>query len=154
MKRLLTVLLAVLLVLGLTACGGPAEVTPDMQQVYQTMKDKLPEMVLYTEDVVLDAYGIEAESCKQMVVSSYYDGVQAAELWLIEAADAEAAKEIAELVRMRLTSLQNQFSSYDAAAYQLVKDAEPIIHGNCIALIVAEDAEDLIQIYKDAAQLK
>ena len=154
MKKGICLILTALCLLGLTACGETVQVTPDMQQVYDAMKDQLPAMEIFPAEVVLDAYGIESADCKQMVVSSYYDGADTAEIWLIEATDAAAAEEILELVQMRLTSLTDQFRNYDAAAYQLVKDAEPIIHGNCIALIVAEEAEDLIRIYKDAAQLK
>ena len=154
MKKLLCILLIVTCFLGLTACGGAAEVIPDMQQVYDSMKDKLPEMEPFSADYVLNSYGIDSASCKQMVVSSYYDGADTAEIWLIEAADEAAAQELKSLVKTRLDSMEAQFASYDQAAYQVVKDAQLITHGNCIALIVAEDVDALTQIYKDAAQLK
>lgn len=153
MKKLICLILTVTCLLGLAACGGNAGVTPDMQKVYSDMAGKLPAMEPFTAEAVLNAYGIKAEDCKQMVVSSYYDGAATAEIWLIEASDETAAEQIKTLAQNRLNSMGEQFRSYDAKAYQLVENAQLITHGNCLALIVAEDAASLAQIYNTAAQL-
>lgn len=153
MKKLICFILTLTCLLGLTACGGNEGVTPDMQKVYSSMQDKLPAMEPFTAEAVLNAYGIKSEDCKQMVVSSYYDGAATAEIWLIEAVSETAAQQIKTLAQNRLNSMGEQFRSYDAKAYQLVQDAQLITHGNCISLIVAEDASSLAQIYNTAAQL-
>ena len=153
MKKLICIALTLACLLGLSACGGSQGVTPDMQQVYTSMADKLPAMDPFTPEAVLNAYGIKAEDCKQMVVSSYYDGAATAEIWLIEASGEAAAEQIKTLAENRLKSMGEQFRSYDAKAYQLVENAQLITHGNCLALIVAEDAAGLAQVYNTAAQL-
>ena len=157
MKKFVCILLIVTCFLGLTACGdngGTTETVPDMQTVYDAMRDQLPAMEPFSAEAVLNSYGIESTDCKQMVVSSYYDGAATAEIWLVEAVDEETAKEIKAFADTRLSSMQEQFQSYDPEAYAVVKDAQLITHGNCIVLIAGEHSDDLVQIYKDAAKLK
>lgn len=154
MKKLIAMLLTAACLLGLTACGGGDGVVPDMTQVYTSMQDSLPAMVPFSADAVLNAYGVKTADCKQMVVSSYYDGAATAEIWLIEAVSPEALETVKGLAQNRLTSMGEQFRSYDAKAYELVQKAELIVHGNCLALIVAENVDEIASMYKAAAQLK
>ena len=143
-----------MLLVSMTACGGSAGVVPNMNDVYASMKAHFPEMEPFNADSVLNAYGVKSEDCKQQVVCSYYDGTDTAEIWLIEAVSADALASIKALAESRLSSMGSQFQTYDAKAYALVEKAELITHGNCLALIVAEDAEELASIYKTAADLK
>ena len=158
MKKLICILMIAACFFCLTACGGDGgegkAAAPDMEKVYAAMEDKLPVMAPFSAEAVLNYYGIESADCKQMVVSSYYDGADTAEIWLVEAVDAATAKEIEELAQTRLDSMKEQFQSYDPEAYAVVKEAQLIAHGNCVALIAGEHSDDLVQIYKDAANLK
>lgn len=153
MKKIISLLLILTCLLGLTACSESAGVVPDMTAVYTSMQEKLPEMEPFSADSVLNAYGVKSEDCKQMVVSSYYDGAITAEIWLIEAVSEDALQSVKTLAENRLTSMGEQFRSYDAKAYDLVQKAELIVHGNCMALIVAENADELTAIYNTAAEL-
>ncbi len=154
MKKLLCGILAAMLLISMAACGSSAGVVPNMDDVYASMKEHLPEMEPFNADSVLNAYGVKSEDCKQQVVCSYYDGADTAEIWLIEAVSTDALASIKALAENRLNSMGSQFQSYDPKAYELVEKAELITHGNCLALIVAEDVEELVSIYKTAADLK
>ena len=91
MKRIVALLLAVLM-LSLTACGGSKEEVKniDLQGVYEEMAALMPEMLPMDETMMLNFCGIEADMCKQAVVSVCFDGLRADEVWLIEAKDAKA----------------------------------------------------------------
>lgn len=154
MKKILCLILAALLIMSMAACGSSAGTTPDMNAVFASMSEKLPEMEPFSPDSVLNAYGVKSTDCVQEVVASLYDGSQTAEIWLIEAVSADALKTIKTLAENRLSSMGAQFQTYDAKAYALVQEAELITHGNCLCLIVAEDAAALADIYKTAAELK
>ena len=124
-----------------------------MDVVFSSMADLLPDAVSFDAESVFNAYGVDPTSCKQEVVISYYDGSRTAELWLIEAVDETAAASIKALAQTRLDSLGAQFRSYDAAAYALVQEAKLLTHGNCVVMIVSENADALLGIYQTAAEL-
>ncbi len=154
MKQLLSGLLVLVLMLSLCACGeGTDGVTPNMQSVFTSMAEHLPEAEPFDAESVFNAYGVDPASCKQEVVISYYDGSCTSELWLIEAVDEEAAASIKALAETRLDSLGSQFRSYDPVAYALVQEAKLLVHGNCVIVIVSENADALLEIYQTAAEL-
>ena len=154
MKRLVIGLIALLLVFSLSACTDTsAGVTPDMDAVLSSMANQLPDALPFDAESVFNAYGVDPASCKQEVVISYYDGSCTAELWMIEAVDEAAAESIKTLAQSRLDNLGSQFRSYDAAAYALVQEAKLLTHGNCVVMIVSENADALLNIYQTAAAL-
>lgn len=157
MKKLICMLLVLLLCMSMTACGSKKTektgVTPDMQAVYADMAPYLPDdAFVYPQDFVFNAYGVKPEDCRQQVVVSYYDAAVTVELWLIEAVSEEALGAIKELAELRLDSMAQQFQSYDAKAAKLCEDAELFTHGNCLVLMVSENAQQLLKVYNTAAQ--
>ena len=156
MKKLICMLLAVLLLISMTACGAekkaqkPVE-APDMQAVFSDMSPYLPaDALAFDGEYVFNAYGVKPDDCKQQVVVSYYDGAVTAEIWMIEAVSKDALATIKQMAENRLNSMCEQFRSYDPKAYELAEDAELFTEGNCLVLIVSENAQQLLQCYRDA----
>lgn len=151
MKKLICAVLAIMLLVSLTACGGEKKedaVAPDMRSVYESMKSYLPtDAMAFDADYVFNAYGVNPEDCKQQVVISYYDGAVTAEIWLIEAVSKDALKSIKALAESRMTSMCEQFQSYDPKAYELAMDAKLVTEGNCLVFIVSENVDTLWDIY-------
>lgn len=158
MKKLIAVLLATLMLLSLTACGGGAGrseeknvAAPDMEQVFADMAPYLPaDADSFSSDYVFDAYGVKPEDCKQQVVLSYYDGNVTAEIWMIEAVSKDALKSIRQMAEDRLDSMCDQFKTYDATALALAEDAELFTEGDCLVLIVSDSAQQLLEVYRSA----
>lgn len=156
MKRLICALLAVMMLLALTACGESKTeeknvAAPNMTDVFASMHAQLPEdAVAFSSEYVFDAYGVKAEDCKQQVVLSYYDGTVTAEIWMIEAVSKTALKEIKKLADARLESMQDQFQSYDQNAYALTKKAKLFTEGDCLVFFVSENVDQLMEIYRSA----
>ena len=155
MKKLICALLAVMMLLSLTACGGETEeknvAAPNMTDVFASMHAQLPEdAVAFSSEYVFDAYGVKAEDCKQQVVLSYYDGAVTAEIWMIEAVSKTALKEIKKLAEARLDSMKDQFQSYDQNAYTLAKNAKLFTEGDCLVFFVSENVDQLMEIYRSA----
>ena len=154
MKKLICVLMALMVLLGMSACGGQSEdnaVAPDMQSVFSSMAAHLPaDAMAFDSDYVFNAYGVKAEDCKQQVVISYYDGSVTAEIWLIEAVSKDALQAVETLAKSRLESMQEQFQSYDPKAYELTQEAQLFTKGNCLVFVVAENADQLVSIYNSA----
>ena len=153
MKRYIALLLALLL-LCLCGCGkenAPADISIDVQSVYDSMVDTLPEMLPMDETMMLNFCGIKAEQCKQAVVAVCSDGLRADEIWLIEAKDAAALEELKSLADGRLTRKGEESITYSPEQYEVVQKAEVITAGNYLAVIVSPDVEKLAEIFNQAA---
>ena len=151
MKRLIALLL-VILTLCLAGCGGKEQaVEMDVQAVYESMEGTLPEMLVMDEAMMLNFCGIKAEQCAQVVVAVCSDGLRADEVWLIEAADEAALKELEGLAEGRLTRKGEESITYSPEQYEVVKKAEVITAGNYLAVLVSPDVDALVDIFNDAA---
>ena len=151
MKRLIALLL-VILTLCLAGCGGKEQaVEMDVQAVYESMEGTLPEMLVMDEAMMLNFCGIKAEQCAQVVVAVCSDGLRADEVWLIEAADEAALKELEGLAEGRLTRKGEESITYSPEQYEVVKKAEVITAGNYLGVLVSPDVDALVDIFNDAA---
>lgn len=152
MKKFVALLLAVLM-LCMAGCGGKEENTVqiDVQSVYDSMAAKMPEMLVMDESMMLNFCGIEADMCKQAVVSVCFDGLRADEIWLIEAQDADTLKQLEGLANSRLERKGEESITYSPEQYEVVQKAEVITVGNYLAVIVSPDVTDLAAIFNQAA---
>ena len=153
MKKYIAILLAVL-VLCLAGCGGKDQAVNviDVEAVYDSMEAVLPEMLPMDEAMMLNFCGIKAEQCKQVVVAVCSDGLRADEVWLIEAADEAALKELQSLADGRLTRKGEESITYSPEQYEVVKKAEVITAGNYLAVLVSPDVDALADIFNQAAK--
>lgn len=154
MKKVIALVLAVMM-LCLTGCGGKdagADVQMDVQAVYDSMVPVLPEMLPMDEMMMLNFCGIEAEMCKQAVVSVCFDGLRADEIWLIEAKDEASLKQLEALAQSRLERKGEESITYSPEQYKVVQAAEVITAGNYLAVIVSPDVQDLVEIFNQAAK--
>lgn len=152
MKKYIALLLAVLM-LCLAGCGGKDQTKNviDVQAVYDSMADVLPEMLPMDEAMMLNFCGIKAEQCKQVVVAVCSDGLRADEVWLIEAVDEGTLEELKSLADGRLTRKGEESITYSPEQYEVVKKAEVITAGNYLAVLVSPDVDALVKIFNEAA---
>lgn len=159
MKRLLALLLAAMMLL-LTACGGNDDVvsdeiedavaSADLHEVYESMGDYLPEMMLMDEGSMLNYYGVDSEKCNQVVLAICADGLRADEVWLAEAKDAESLAELMEMAESRLAAKEEETINYTPDQYEIVKEAELYTNGMYLVFLVSPDVDTLKSIV-DAA---
>lgn len=160
MKRWIAFLLAALMLLTVTGCGSsdnketqPAEEAPktvDLQALYDTLLAQMPEMILLDEDMMLNFCGIAPEDCKVARVSTCADGLRTDELWVIEAADADALARLTEMAETRLRMKGEESITYSPEQYAVVQKAELITEGLMLILIVSPDVETMTQTAMEA----
>ena len=174
MKKLISILLIAITLLGLTACqsGDPASTpnsnpsssqnsTPNtpkdlvLSNVYTAMtaKAQMPEMMRVEEDMLLDLYGIKAEQYKQVEVYLCADSLRADEIWLIEAVDAEALQNLKGLAQARLQQKDDESVTYSPAQNAIVKKAHLETYGNYLVMIVCPEVEAISAAFKTEAGL-
>lgn len=153
MKKVFTLILCALLLLGSAACGeapSEAEAPVDLQALFTEMSGKMPELIVLDETMMFNYFGLAPEYYTQALVATSADGLLTDELWLIEAADEESLEKIREMARMRLTAKAEESISYSPEQYAVVQKALCPESGLYIALIASPDVEDIAAIFTAA----
>ena len=143
MKRGISFLLVLVLMLGMTACGSSAKEV-NMEELYQQLLDTMPEMILIEDaDMRLNLMGIQEGDCVQVVTAVCADGLRTDEVWLIEAKDAAALERIAALAENRLFAKGEESITYSPEQYAIVQKAVTVTEGLYFALVVSPDVDAL-----------
>lgn len=145
MKKGITLLLALVMVLTLAACGGQKEEakTVDVNALYESYSQYLPEMFYPDEDTMLNFLGISVEDCAQYQVAICSEGMRADEVWLIEAKDDAALENLRQLAQTRIEAKLDETISYVPDQYVIVEKAELLVNGRYLALLISPDVDAL-----------
>lgn len=151
MKKVFAVILAVTMLLSLAACGAKEEAkTVDLNAVYESYSQYLPDMFSMDPETMLNFLGISTEDCAQCVVSVCADGMRADEVWLIEAKDAAALERLTGLAQTRIAAKEDETISYAPDQYAIVTEAELLTNGNYLALLISPNVEQLKTLFEAA----
>ena len=156
MKKLFAVLLASLLVLSLTACGGksddsagsdsaPADL--NLEDVYQSLLDQQPkdadELVMLPESSpdILDGFypGLSDLELKQQVFYAAPVTGFATEVMLVEVADSKDLDTVKEIFTQRIADASDESGCYPETAEIWASRAVVQTSGNYAAMIVLPD---------------
>lgn len=148
MKRFLTIVTLLALVISLAACGGeeaPKSVQMQAQEVYTQLSEKTVKsaMLKLNEGLLLDLCGIRSEDVKQAVVAICEDSLLTDEIWVVEATDEAAAQRIIELAKNRLKKKGEESITYSPEQYAVVEKAQLLQNGSFVVLLVAPNVADL-----------
>ena len=172
MKKLLCVLLIAATVLSLAACGkdtntttapngsqpagttlpaGPKQLNLAETYTAITGSVQMPDMMRIDEDMLLDLYGIKAGQYKQVEVYLCSNNLQADEIWLIEAVDAQALAALKALAEARLQQKDDESITYSPAQNAIVKKAHLATYGNYLVMIVSPDVDTITAAFMTQA---
>lgn len=145
MKKLISLFLAVLLVMSLAACGSNTKQAKnvDVNAVFDSVSQYLPEMFYPDETTMLNFLGIRAENCKQYKVAVCAEGLRADELWVIEAQDEAAMEKLQKMANSRIQAKLDETESYVPDQYVIVQKAAVITNGLYLALIISPDVDTM-----------
>ena len=144
MKRIVSLILALVMMLCLTACGGKNQKDVNMEALYQTLQETLPDMILLEDEGLrLNLMGIQEADCVQVITAVCADGLRTDEVWLIEAKDAAALERISALAENRLIAKGEESITYSPEQYAVVQKAVTVTEGMYFALLVSPDVEAL-----------
>lgn len=147
-QRTTALILSLLLILGLTACGSK-EVTVDLNEVRAEMLEtQNPEEPWMLEtDALKNLYGIEAEDVAQSASYVTMSGTFPDEVILVQAVDEKAAERIQSALSARLSEVMVQSQNYDPDNYAAAQKCTVSVAGTYVALILSPDQESLRSVY-------
>ena len=154
MKKMISLLLALALMLTLAACGGKAEepVSIDVKAMYESYGQYMPDMFFPDEDTMMNFLGISVEDCVQYQVAICAEGMRADEVWLMEAKDAAALENLKQLAETRVQAKLDETVSYAPDQYVVVEKAVILTNGNYLALLISPDVDALKADFEAAFQ--
>lgn len=154
MKKMISLLLALALMLTLAACGGKAEepVSIDVKALYESYGQYMPDMFFPDEDTMMNFLGISVEDCVQYQVAICAEGMRADEVWLMEAKDASALENLKQLAQTRVEAKLEETVTYAPDQYVVVEKAEILTQGNYLALLISPDVDALKTGFEAAFQ--
>lgn len=152
MKKTVCVFLIVVMVFVLCACGvtGAGAKDVELQSLYDSFADSLPEMLILDDAMRLNLLGVKDEYCDQVICSVVGFSLQADEIWLIEAADEDSLATLKTLAENRLRAKMEEASFYSPDQYAICEDGRIITEGLYLALIVSPDADTFETAFKEA----
>ena len=153
MKKILSMILALCLVLSLAACGGKAEeaVSVDVATLYESYSQYMPDMFYPDDATLMNFLGINAEDCAQYKVAICAEGMRSDEVWLIEAKDQAALENLRQLAQTRIQSKLDETVTYAPDQYVVVEKAQILENGLYLALLISPDVDALVEIFNEAA---
>lgn len=161
MKRILSLIFVLIMVLSLAACGGnntttggqqgPKELNLSETYAAITKDANMPEMMPLDSELLLDLYGIRSEYCKQCVVYICVNSLRADEIWLLEATDAASMATLKQLAQSRLDQKDAESANYDMEQNAIIKAAQVIETGNYLVVIVSPEAAAIAAAFRTEA---
>ena len=154
MKKFISLILALSLMLTMAACGGKEEapVSIDVNALYESYSQYMPDMFFPDEDTMLNFVGINAEDCVQYKVAICAEGMRSDEVWLIEAKDQAALENLQQLAQTRIQSKLDETVTYAPDQYVVVEKAEVLVNGLYLALLISPDVDSLKAGFEAAFQ--
>ena len=145
MKKIISLILAFALVLSLAACGGKKEeaVALDVNALFESYSQYLPDMFYPDEATMLNFLGINVEDCAAYKVAICAEGMRSDEIWLIEAKDETALETLRQLAQTRVESKLEETVSYAPDQYVVVEKAQILTNGLYLALLISPEVDAL-----------
>ncbi len=146
MKRVICIVLAAILIVGvLSACGGSAKAV-DLKAVMNDINSKYGLTGLKTLESVDDLnryYTINTADVKQFAAELSTAASQYTEVVLVEANDQTAADNVKKQLETHLAGQLSNAKSYDAGQVAMIESCSVKQAGNIVYLVVSDKFSDI-----------
>lgn len=166
MKKAISILLAAVMALSLTACGNSGNsgsgdaLTIDLSAFYTEMfntvfpdPDNAPSMSEITGDYLDQTYpGLSDVETKQCVVYAPMITAVAYEVALVEVANADDAAKVQEIFQARIDTQIEGGAFYPATVEAWQNQSEIVTRGSYVALFVGAEKDQMVEAFNAAGQ--
>ncbi len=152
-KRISALVLVMISLLSFAACKPETDdATPKTVDLI-AIRNELYEKTNATDPIEINKeefyrlFGIEADKIKVSASYMVSNEIFPDEIMMVEASDAEAAKEVAEKLQIHLDEITAQATGYDAKGQAIAEATTIIVKGNYIAMFFSQQRETMEEIY-------
>ena len=159
-KRLIAIVTVIVLALALVGCQSaapvqkkdPAEVIASINKEFlEANTDNLPAMMELDAEMLQGMYGIEPAWLDAFVCQFPMMNVHATEIFIAHVADGQMDN-VKKAIETRKAALDETWSRYLPAQYELVKNSVTEVSGNYILFAVTEHTESIKDIFAKATK--
>ncbi len=149
MKKIISILFAVFMMLSLFACGGETAKEIDIKAVKeQIISDLSIDGALdLAPERLLALYGIEEADIFESACFITMGGVFPDEIVMIKATSSDSADRIEAKLSTRLDEIKVQSQSYDPENYAIAQECKVLREGNTVALFMSAKHADMEAIF-------
>lgn len=150
MKKLISVMLVLFMVLAFAGCGSDADKTVDLAAVMNDINSAYPNSMtqIETTEKLETYYMISPEDVEAFAAEFDQTGID--EIILVKAANADAVSKIETALTNRYNAKLQLGASYSPEQLEIMKGCKVATNGNYVSLIVSEKAQELTEIYDNA----
>ena len=151
MKKVISLILALALVLSLAACGGKEKApSVDLNALYESYSQYLPDMFTMDEMTMMDFLGIDVADCTQFQVAVCSEGMRSDEVWLIVAKDQAALENLRQLAQTRIEAKLDETVTYAPDQYVVVEKARIVENGLYLTLFISPEVDAMVAGFEAA----
>ena len=150
MKKAAAVMFCLLVVLGLSACGGTTVKAADLGEVMADIEAKVPmeNMMSLPESTLMSEFGIDSADVKQYAAKVNDTGIKADAIVMVEGTSLDAANRVKDKMDAYLLRRSNQFNNYIPEEYAVIQNCKVQTFGNYVVLFVSKEADKMTDIFK------
>lgn len=148
MKKIISIAAVIAICLSMLA-GCALSGSADLNEVIEKINSdfSLSLSKLSSVDDLNTYYSINISDVKQFAAEQDPTNDAPQEIVLVEAVDADAASRVEQALTTRYNSIYKTYSSYSPEQLDMVKNCKVTKNGNFVSLIVAENADDILNVY-------
>ncbi len=152
MKKWIAMMLVVAMALSMVGCGGEKAPAVDVNTLYDSYSQYLPDMFYLDDDSLMNFLGIDVALCTQYKIAICAEGMRTDEVWLIEAKDQAAFDQLLGMAQVRIQSKLDETRTYVPDQYLVVEKAQLLTNGLYIGLLISPDVDALKAGFEAAFQ--
>lgn len=158
MKRILSVLFAILMLVSLCACseqtGGNtvADIAAVKEQIINDIK--MDGTMDLPASRLLDLYGIEEEWIVDSQCFVTMEGVFPDEVIMVRAKDKDSVSKIEEKLEARLNEVKVQSQSYDPENYAIAQECKVITDDTVVVLFLSPEHSKMEKIFETTPDIE
>ncbi len=149
-RKITAIIMAALMLFSFASCTkAPENKTVDLNSIKTELLEKtgVTEPIEINREQFYSLYGIEADKVKASASYLVSTEIFPDEIMLVEAADEDAAKVVAEKLELHLEDLKSQATGYDAKGLAVAEATEIHINGRYVAMFFSQKREMMEEIY-------
>lgn len=158
MKKRNLLILFLLMLLVFSACNNnkKEDLEIDLPELLETMEEasKWEGMMNIGKKHLTNLYAIDEDEVTAFIGVMKTDGISADEIIIIEAKDAKSAEDLEKKLQTRLDAKATEAKDYLPEEYKVIEEAEILRKDKFLTLIVATNAEELADIFKEAVKFE
>ena len=159
MKKMMTLLMAAMMMLSLAACGGKTEEvkSADLAAFYEETMTALVEekgqenvpMMMALEGEMLDAFypGLSEVATKQCIAYAPAMSAVAAEVVLVEVENAEDVEKVQEILQARIDAQIAGGAWYPETIEGWKNNSRIAVSGNCVMMIAYSECDAVVDAF-------